>query len=438
MAEVPVQYPSNFLVFENDQGKYELTAKDKNECSYPASVMRFQDPGFKHDTIDGIRYANVDGRKYFCVRDAIMIATQSNHVRACTIRTQEIKKFFDNLPMESKVTESITMENPVITLKRLQFSGPRERFQDCIPLTTLIEMFLILPSGQACKKFRTNFARLMTRYFAGDPKLIEEINANAKCKSFLNEAAREELPHAQMDQIREEVREEREAIEEPTTGKRVREEDGELANLYKLELIRMDAVVKYNHSLASSLVQLNPLRKVQIQYDFKEINQMRKKAQALHDCAKLGYETKLIEIKTRLLDAPSVTRELAAALAAPPAPVTPTVPVAPVTPTAPVAPATVNDLKTLYDMATEMGFTANMSEAEVDRINKKIGHDLRGYSKGKKMQRGFYCNLFNPEDIDNAFRDAFQQMTRPVMNQQTINNYFGVPPPALTTQTGGA
>jgi hypothetical protein len=313
----------------------------------------------------------------------------------------------------------------------------------------------------------------MLRHLAGDQNLVAEINANANCRSFLNEAAREELPHAQRDQIHEEVREERARQEEQPDeqarlGKRSREEIEQSIELYNVEAVRLGVIVKYVKDYSKGLSVLNPLletnnkhRAAKIGLDNAELAHMKAllnhekdslehrknlfeqtmleqeyeqsttikdadvkdkvykilgvgKASTDLEISRLDSQRRVFDNATPTSEGPSVPEAISSAPAAPAAPVEPAAPVVPAVPT----------LKTLYDIGNDLNLIGNMAQPDIDRILRDIGHNLRGYSRGKVEQNGFLCNVFDPVVVQDRFRDMWTQMTRVTVNQPSLTRFF--------------
>lgn len=518
MTETQVQYPGQFMVVQQHDGKYELTAKDENQKKYPASWMVLDNDEFRHEAIKGIRFADVDGRKFFSVRDTIMIVTKCSLVRASEIRTREMSEFFSpgffpglqnsspgffptlqnssvgNFPiLESGINLNTTgiplkpndkspnhlLSKPETTnssimnstiLKKLQFSGKWEKFQDCLPLSKLFEMIQSIPSGKACKQFRQLCAQQMMRYLAGDESLVNEIHNNASCQSLLNEAAREELPHAQMDAIREEIREEREEREpqeqtiaglDRVLGKHAREEAEASLEVYKKINENLEPMIRSTIAFTEALVQHNPhyekkidLRRQDLQVDREQIQVEKEKislgkikrredmsaAKSDIAIAKLRLEKTKIDLQIR-----DATRELQPTInqtvtvstqvqtdpvsSAPPnvsvntqvqtTPAPSTVPSASAQPVpTPVARVTTTAPMTLDDLAKLLNLTNGLTDDEIDRINHKIGAQFAHMSRVRIPQRGLNRLGFNPVMVQEQFIPLFKQMAQRVIDEK--------------------
>ena len=99
-----------------------------------------------------------------------------------------------------------------------KFKGRGQREQPVIQFQGALKLMMWLPGEQA-KKFRSKAAEILTRYYAGDKTLLNDVWANAQSKQPINEAAREAL-----DCVEEEDREaKRQKMELCETGEWARE-----------------------------------------------------------------------------------------------------------------------------------------------------------------------------------------------------------------------
>jgi len=77
-------------------------------------------------------------------------------------------------------------------LGNFKFPGRGQSDQPVIQFQGAIKLLMWLP-GENAKKFRSQAADIITRYFAGDKTLLEEIKANAESTAPINELARASL-----------------------------------------------------------------------------------------------------------------------------------------------------------------------------------------------------------------------------------------------------
>jgi hypothetical protein len=77
--------------------------------------------------------------------------------------------------------------------RNFKFPGRGQSEQPVIQFQGAIKLLMWLPGEQA-KVFRSKAADILTRYFAGDKSLLEDIAANAESTAPVNELARAALP----------------------------------------------------------------------------------------------------------------------------------------------------------------------------------------------------------------------------------------------------
>ena len=118
------------------------------------------------------------GERYLSVRDTIMVVCDMNNDRAA--------KTWRNLNDEVKDELSQFLTN-------FQFSGRGQSEQPVITFQGALKLIMILP-GETAKKTRSQFAEILTRYYAGDSSLHAEVEANAAAEGPVNLLAREALP----------------------------------------------------------------------------------------------------------------------------------------------------------------------------------------------------------------------------------------------------
>jgi len=132
-----------------------------------------------------VRVAVVDGVQYLSIRDIIMVMCDKNGNHA-----NEIWR---------RVPENFKEEVNAFCVN-LRFKGPGQKAQPVIQFQGALKMMMWLP-GEKAKTFRSKAAEILTRYYAGDKTLLEEVWANAQASAPINEAARAALP--QLDAIEE-------------------------------------------------------------------------------------------------------------------------------------------------------------------------------------------------------------------------------------------
>ena len=132
-----------------------------------------------------VRVAMVDGVQYLSIRDIIMVMCSQNMDRA--------GKTWRNIPDSFK-------EEVRQFLTSFKFKGQGQQMQAVIQFQGALKLMMWLPGEQA-KTFRTKAAEILTRYYAGDKTLLNEVWANAQAQAPINEAARAALP--QLDAIEE-------------------------------------------------------------------------------------------------------------------------------------------------------------------------------------------------------------------------------------------
>lgn len=132
-----------------------------------------------------VRVAMVDGVQYLSIRDIIMVMCDKNGNHA-----NEIWR---------RVPENFKEEVNAFCVN-LRFKGPGQKAQPVIQFQGALKMMMWLP-GEKAKTFRSKAAEILTRYYAGDKTLLNEVWANAQAQAPINEAARAALP--QLDAIEE-------------------------------------------------------------------------------------------------------------------------------------------------------------------------------------------------------------------------------------------
>lgn len=124
-----------------------------------------------------VRFTFVDGVQYLSVRDFIMVVCDQDQDRA--------GKTWRNLSEDRKNEVRQYLTN-------FKFTGRGQQIQPTITFPGALKLIMWLP-GEKAKTFRTTICGILKRYFAGDPSLLDDIQANAASNAPLNQAARESL-----------------------------------------------------------------------------------------------------------------------------------------------------------------------------------------------------------------------------------------------------
>ena len=124
-----------------------------------------------------VRFQFVDGVQYLSIRDFIMVVCEQNSKRAWAT--------WDNLSEERK--NELSQK-----LGKIKFDGRGEREQPGVTFDGALTLMNWLP-GEKAKTWRGKATQILKRYFAGDPSLLDDIQANAASNAPLNQAARESL-----------------------------------------------------------------------------------------------------------------------------------------------------------------------------------------------------------------------------------------------------
>lgn len=121
-----------------------------------------------------VRFTVVDGVQYLSVRDLIMVVCEkdANHAQEVWRRLPDDKK---------------TEVNAFCV--QFKFSGRGQQVQPMITFEGALTLMSWLP-GVNAKNWRGKTAKILKRYFAGDPTLLDDIRANSVSQSPLNQFAR--------------------------------------------------------------------------------------------------------------------------------------------------------------------------------------------------------------------------------------------------------
>jgi hypothetical protein len=124
-----------------------------------------------------IRFIFIDGVQYLSVRDLIM--------QMCVATVDYAGQIWRNIP-ETQKSEVRDL------LSTFKFPGRGQVHQPVITFPGAIKLAMFLP-GENAKKNRSMMANIIVRYFAGDPSLIKEIEANAMSDAPIPQMARTAL-----------------------------------------------------------------------------------------------------------------------------------------------------------------------------------------------------------------------------------------------------
>jgi hypothetical protein len=124
-----------------------------------------------------MRYIIIEGKQYLSVRDLIM--------HLCNKNQNDGGEVWRNLSSDKKkeVQEFVL---------HVQFPGRGQTPQPVITFPGAIKLAMFLP-GECAKKNRSIMASIIVRYYAGDPSLIREIEANAMSNAPIPNIAREAM-----------------------------------------------------------------------------------------------------------------------------------------------------------------------------------------------------------------------------------------------------
>ena len=124
-----------------------------------------------------VRLCVVDGKQYLSVRDVIMHVCGKNANNAADVwRTLA----------ETKKTELTDF------LGEYQFPGRGNGFSPVITFPGVLKLIMFLP-GEVAMKCRSIVVAILTRYFAGDPSMLKEIEENGRSDAPMPQLARASL-----------------------------------------------------------------------------------------------------------------------------------------------------------------------------------------------------------------------------------------------------
>ena len=143
-----------------------------------------------------VRLAVINGTQYLSVRDIIM------HV--CGKNVNDSADVWRNITDERKKE----LKQYLLIFK---FPGRGQQDQPVITFPGALKLIMFLP-GKNAQDLRSKMVTILTRYFAGDPSLLKEIEANATSESPINRCAREALEGQHIEDTRKRKREELENL----------------------------------------------------------------------------------------------------------------------------------------------------------------------------------------------------------------------------------
>jgi hypothetical protein len=151
----------------------------------PESSMNFDEliPGFT------VRFTVKGGIQYLSIRDLIMAISKKD--------ANQASEMWRRLAPEFK-------EEVKACLFNFKFPGPGQKDQPVITFPGALKLMMWLP-GENAKQMRSKAAEILTRYYAGDPSLLKDIEANAQSASPICQAARAALQQPNLEQALEDV-----------------------------------------------------------------------------------------------------------------------------------------------------------------------------------------------------------------------------------------
>lgn len=124
-----------------------------------------------------VRFTVKDGVQYLSIRDLIMVVCEKDN--------NDAGQIWRRLPDDKKIEVQSSCLN-------FKFPGRGQSEQPVITFPGAIKIMMWLP-GENAKNVRTKAAEIITRYYAGDKSLLQEIEANANSNAPINQMARAAL-----------------------------------------------------------------------------------------------------------------------------------------------------------------------------------------------------------------------------------------------------
>ena len=122
-----------------------------------------------------VRFANINGTYFICIRDLIMMYCEKDSHDAHQIwRTR----------LSDECKREVTPH-----CSRWKFNGHNEKIQDVITFQGALKLLAWLP-GNSAKDFRNKTNCILIRYMAGDCNMLKEIERNATSTNAINIMAR--------------------------------------------------------------------------------------------------------------------------------------------------------------------------------------------------------------------------------------------------------
>jgi len=149
-----------------------------------------------------VRFTNINGTYFICIRDLIMMYCEKDSHYAHKIwRTR----------LSDECKEEVTPH-----CSQWKFNGFNEKVQDVVSFQGALKLLAWLP-GNSAKDFRNKTNCILIRYMAGDCSLLKEIERNAASNEPINVMARnamESLDSSDDEQTKKRRLKRRDALEE--------------------------------------------------------------------------------------------------------------------------------------------------------------------------------------------------------------------------------
>ncbi len=303
--------------------------------------------------------------------------------------------------------------------QRFKFPGRSQKDQSVITFSGALTLMNLLP-GESAKKWRSKTTEILRRYFAGDPSLLKDIEANASSDAPINQAARASLQSeaqqgAQMPELNDD-------IEERLVKHRKIEECNSKLSVYNTTLEK-------HITLKKKLCDVQE-REYEMEIHF-ESNKLKIEQEKLNiERSKLDVEERKIKLDSEKLVVLRNELDYKRALKAFEAEPTPSAPSPPIPSAIPDAPETTTVLK-LYE-ANKGSFHLLRSDQRKSFLQKagSLAGLLYGKEHGKfpnKETEGAYeVNSYPIEAqpiLSEALRKTYREMTAG-NSQTTIGDAF--------------